>query len=68
VDARAHAKLATGLGKSKFGIPREQIVAIYREAAGLPGVKPVAPAYVAMYTSSSRSSPSRRRTAPCSGA
>ncbi|HUL61458.1 MAG TPA: diaminopimelate decarboxylase [Methanocella sp.] len=41
VDARAHPKLATGLGKSKFGIPRKQIVDIYREAKGLPGVKPV---------------------------
>ena len=40
VDARAHPKLATGLGKSKFGIPRGQIVSIYREAKGLPGVKP----------------------------
>lgn len=41
VDAKAHPKLATGLGKSKFGIPREQIVSIYREAKDLPGVKPV---------------------------
>lgn len=41
VDASAHPKLATGLGKSKFGIPREQIVDIYREAKALPGVKPV---------------------------
>jgi diaminopimelate decarboxylase len=41
VDARAHPKLATGLAKSKFGIPGEQIVSIYREAKGLPGVKPV---------------------------
>lgn len=40
VDAKAHPKLATGLGKSKFGIPREQIVGIYREAKDLPGVKP----------------------------
>ena len=37
VDAKAHPKLATGLGKSKFGIPREQIVSIYREAKDLPG-------------------------------
>ena len=41
VDARAHPKLATGLGRSKFGIPREQIVGIYKEADALPGVKPV---------------------------
>ena len=40
VDARAHPKLATGLGKSKFGIPRGEIVATYREAKRLPGVKP----------------------------
>ncbi|MGA9141441.1 MAG: diaminopimelate decarboxylase [Methanocella sp.] len=40
VDAKAHPKLATGLGKSKFGIPRDQIVSIYREAKDLPGVKP----------------------------
>ncbi|OPY27307.1 MAG: Diaminopimelate decarboxylase [Methanocella sp. PtaU1.Bin125] len=41
VDAKAHPKLATGLKKSKFGIPREQIVSIYKEARDLPGVKPV---------------------------
>jgi diaminopimelate decarboxylase len=41
VDARIHPKLATGLGKSKFGIPRGEIVGIYKEAKELPGVKPV---------------------------
>ncbi len=41
VNARIHPKLATGLGKSKFGIPRDQIVSIYKEAKELPGVKPV---------------------------
>jgi diaminopimelate decarboxylase len=41
VDAKAHPKLATGLKKSKFGIPRGQIVSVYREARKLPGVRPV---------------------------
>ena len=40
VSARSHPKLATGLKKSKFGIPREQIVGVYREAKKLPGVRP----------------------------
>jgi diaminopimelate decarboxylase len=41
VNASIHPKLATGLAKSKFGIPRAEIVDIYKEANALPGVKPV---------------------------
>lgn len=41
VSANAHPKLATGLKISKFGIPRHEIVDTYREAKGLPGIKPV---------------------------
>ncbi|HMK47831.1 MAG TPA: diaminopimelate decarboxylase [Methanocella sp.] len=41
VNASVHPKLATGLGKSKFGIPREQIINIYKEAKSLPGIAPV---------------------------
>ncbi len=41
VSANAHPKLATGLKISKFGIPRNEIVDTYREAKGLPGIKPV---------------------------
>lgn len=41
ISANAHPKLATGLKISKFGIPRQEIVDTYREAKGLPGVKPV---------------------------
>ncbi|WP_174591135.1 diaminopimelate decarboxylase [Methanocella conradii] len=41
ISANAHPKLATGLKTSKFGIPRQEIVDAYREAKGLPGVKPV---------------------------
>jgi diaminopimelate decarboxylase len=41
VNASIHPKLATGLAKSKFGIPRAEIVDIYKEASELPGVKPV---------------------------
>jgi len=40
VNAHIHPKLATGLGKSKFGIPRAEIVDIYKEAKELPGVNP----------------------------
>ena len=41
VSANAHPKLATGLKISKFGIPGNEIVDTYREAKGLPGIKPV---------------------------
>jgi diaminopimelate decarboxylase len=41
VSANAHPKLATGLKVSKFGIPRQEIVDIYREAKAMPGIKPV---------------------------
>ena len=41
VSANAHPKLATGLKISKFGIPRQEIVDTYREAKGMPGIKPV---------------------------
>ncbi len=41
ISGDTHPKLATGLKISKFGIPRQEIVATYREAKGLPGIKPV---------------------------
>ena len=41
VDARTHAKIATGGVASKFGIPLGRIVAAYALAAALPGLRPV---------------------------
>lgn len=41
ISGDTHPKLATGLRTSKFGIPRGEIVATYREAARLPGINPV---------------------------
>lgn len=40
INADAHPKLATGLKTSKFGIPRNEIVSIYKEANDLPAVIP----------------------------
>ncbi|VVB85839.1 Diaminopimelate decarboxylase [uncultured archaeon] len=40
VSPGTHPKIATGLRTSKFGIPSGEVVDIYREASGLPGVMP----------------------------
>ena len=37
VDAKTHAKISTGLSENKFGIPIGKAVAVYAEAARLPG-------------------------------
>ena len=39
VDARTHAKIATGLSENKFGIPISRARAVYAQAARLPGLK-----------------------------
>ena len=39
VDARTHAKIATGRAENKFGVPLARAREIYREAAKLPGVR-----------------------------
>ena len=41
VDPKTHPYVATGLKKSKFGIPMDQAVATYIQARDLPGVTPV---------------------------
>lgn len=41
VSAMTHPKIATGLKTSKFGIPWQEIVEVYRTAMGLEGVKPI---------------------------
>lgn len=38
VDARTHAKIATGKSENKFGIPIARARAVYAEAARLPGL------------------------------
>ncbi len=38
VDALTHAKIATGKAENKFGIPIDRARAVYRHAAGLPGL------------------------------
>ena len=38
VDARTHAKIATGKAENKFGIPWDRARAVYAEAAKLPGI------------------------------
>jgi diaminopimelate decarboxylase len=38
VDARTHAKIATGRSENKFGIPLARARAVYAEAAALPGI------------------------------
>src|SRR5262249_57490195 len=39
VDARTHAKIATGKSENKFGIPISGARAIYAHASKLPGVR-----------------------------
>jgi diaminopimelate decarboxylase len=41
VDARTHAKIATGRSENKFGIPIGRARAVYARAAALPGVEVV---------------------------
>src|SRR5690606_31519532 len=41
VDARTHAKIATGRAENKFGIPLGRVRAVYAEAASLPGIEVV---------------------------
>ncbi|MBN9885953.1 diaminopimelate decarboxylase [Salipiger abyssi] len=41
VDAKTHAKIATGKSENKFGIPIARARAVYAEAAALPGLKVV---------------------------
>ncbi len=38
VDARTHAKIATGKAENKFGVPIGRARAVYAEAARLPGI------------------------------
>ena len=38
VDARTHAKIATGKSENKFGIPISRARAVFRRAAALPGL------------------------------
>jgi diaminopimelate decarboxylase len=39
VDARTHAKIATGKAENKFGVPIGRARAVYAEAAGLKGIE-----------------------------
>ena len=39
VDAKTHAKIATGKSENKFGIPIAKARAVYAEAAALPGIE-----------------------------
>jgi diaminopimelate decarboxylase len=41
VDARTHAKIATGKAENKFGIPLDRACEVYAAAARLPGVEAV---------------------------
>jgi diaminopimelate decarboxylase len=41
VDARTHAKIATGRSENKFGVPIARARAVYAEAAALPGIEVV---------------------------
>ena len=41
VDARTHAKIATGKSENKFGIPISRARAVYAQAAKLPGIRVV---------------------------
>jgi diaminopimelate decarboxylase len=38
VDARTHPYISTGLKGNKFGVAHEQALAVYRQAAALPGI------------------------------
>ncbi len=40
VDARTHAKIATGKAENKFGIPFQRAKEVYAQAAALPGLNP----------------------------
>lgn len=42
VDAKTHAKIATGKKENKFGIDYDHAREVYAKAAALPGIKPVA--------------------------
>jgi diaminopimelate decarboxylase len=39
VDAQSHPYISTGLRQNKFGIPRGDALALYREASTLPGLR-----------------------------
>ncbi len=39
VDAKTHAKIATGKSENKFGIPISRAREVYAEAAKLPGLR-----------------------------
>jgi diaminopimelate decarboxylase len=39
IDARTHAKIATGRAEDKFGIPISRARAVYAQAAKLPGIR-----------------------------
>jgi len=39
VDAKTHAKIATGKSENKFGVPYEDARGLYAEAAKLPGIR-----------------------------
>jgi len=41
VDARTHAKIATGKSENKFGVPIARARVVYAEAAALPGIEVV---------------------------
>lgn len=41
VDPGTHPYIATGLRESKFGVPMEEALALYLEAAAMPGIRPV---------------------------
>ncbi|MFA4934405.1 MAG: diaminopimelate decarboxylase [Candidatus Methanoperedens sp.] len=40
VSPKTHPKISTGLRSSKFGIPSEEVVSVYREASELAGILP----------------------------
>lgn len=40
VDAKTHHKISTGKSEDKFGVPFEQALSLYRQAATLPGIEP----------------------------
>ncbi len=40
VSPKTHPKISTGLRTSKFGIPSEEVVSVYREASELSGISP----------------------------
>ncbi|HXW70158.1 MAG TPA: diaminopimelate decarboxylase [Methylocella sp.] len=39
IDAKTHAKIATGKAENKFGIPLRRALEVYRQAVGLPGIE-----------------------------